>query len=318
MDPEGRFKRPLAWVAGRSPSLHRFLTSEARPHRWGRELASVALVVILVLGSVYVFSGQSLDQPPVVVVESGSMMHCENGRGSSFQGDACGSDRFGRLGTIDPGDVVIVRDVDDRGDVSTFAGSGRVRYGFPGDVLIYQPLGDPARTPIIHRALFWVEMHPDGTVSVPAADLHRARPDDLTREQFRDLGVPESGIGSARTLLQDGQRACRFVLDPDHPDPNMTVQGFVTGGDNNGVVDGEDIMGTNCPVQVDWILGEARGEIPWIGLLKLRFTDPFHYQQAPGDLRGLMWGSVALILFGPFAVDMAVQGVRRLRGRKDE
>ena len=65
-----------------------------------REAMLALGLVVLLLGSMWVATGSF---PPMVVVESGSMMHEEEGS----------------LGAIDPGDLVLVMDPD-RVDIVTF------------------------------------------------------------------------------------------------------------------------------------------------------------------------------------------------------
>ena len=59
---------------------------------------------------------------------------------------------------------------------------------------------------------------------------------------------------------------------PDH-------SGFITKGDNNPECD--QAGGLSSPVKITWIIGKARGELPWFGLIKLIFP--------PGNTEG-QWG----------------------------
>jgi len=101
-----------------------------------------ALIIIIILGTIYgglyAYSG---NRSPLYVVASGSMIH----------DDAS----YGRIGTIDPGDLIIARKVSD-GEVETWTNQTRQSYGDWGDVLIYYPNGERWRTPVIHRAITWV------------------------------------------------------------------------------------------------------------------------------------------------------------------
>ena len=105
-----------------------------------REIMLALGLVVLLLGSMWVATGSF---PPMVVVESGSMMHEDDGS----------------LGAIDPGDLVLVMDPD-RIEIVTFveateAGSddfGYESHGMAGDVIIYRKNGG-SDTPVIHRAL---------------------------------------------------------------------------------------------------------------------------------------------------------------------
>src|SRR5437867_4490937 len=80
----------------------------------------VILAIVIVggvLGGLFVFTGV---WPPMVVVESGSMMHalCTAPSTPSFCDAAVG---YGKFGTIDPGDMVFVKKIDKREDVATLA-----------------------------------------------------------------------------------------------------------------------------------------------------------------------------------------------------
>ena len=110
---------------------------------WIRE-AFLAGGLIAVLISVLVLMTGSW--PPMVVIESNSMQHDENGE----------------VGSIDAGDLVLVM-TPDRKDIITFVEGtesggdyeGYESHGMPGDVIIYQKNGG-SDTPVIHRALLEV------------------------------------------------------------------------------------------------------------------------------------------------------------------
>src|SRR5690242_8429219 len=113
------------------------------------------------------------------------MMHCTNGYVPL--GRDCDSARYGRVGTIDPGDLIFVKDVDGASDVASKAGGGRSHYGGAGDVIVYHPSGDLARTPVIHRAMAYVEVNSDGTYTVAALGLDHVS--DLDDPKLQALGL---------------------------------------------------------------------------------------------------------------------------------
>lgn len=290
----------------RAPAVHRFLHSRERRHVVAREVATGVLVVLAVLSALWGFTGQPLGRSPIVVVESGSMMHCSNG--FVPYGRDCDS-RLGRLGTIDPGDLILVKDIDEAGDVDTHADGGRSRYGRAGDVIVFRPDGlGPAegRTPVIHRALFFLQVNDDGTFTIEELGLSHV--DDLDDPRIQELGL---GAGYASTV-RDRR------LDPFCGPPGPDRSGFITRGDNNPAADQGAHTGiTNCPVQTEWILGEARGEIPWLGLVKLYATDlpkgcpvlPYsakpaiqgcNYHDAGGDTKVFLFLTVGALLGGPY------------------
>jgi len=112
---------------------------------------------------------------------------------------------------------------------------GYTRYGRAGDVIIFEPGGDEDQTPIIHRAMLWVE---EG-------------------ENWYDR-ANESHLGSAGSCAE--LSSC--------PAPH---NGFITKGDANGRYDQASIGNANAPVKPDWVVGTATVRIPRLGWFRLRF-----------------------------------------------
>ena len=54
------------------------------------------------------------------------------------------------------------------------------------------------------------------------------------------------------------------------------------------------------PTDPDWVVGKARGELPWFGLIKLRLTQPDNYANAPPECKTMLWFSIFVIVGGPF------------------
>ena len=102
-----------------------------------REALLAIGLVLLILGSLWIATGQF---PPMVVVESGSMMH---------------DTEDGSLGAIDPGDLVLVMNPN-RVDIVTYVEAmdegnqnfGYTSHGMEGDVIIYSKNGG-SDTPVI-------------------------------------------------------------------------------------------------------------------------------------------------------------------------
>ncbi|MGB0653762.1 MAG: S26 family signal peptidase, partial [Thermoplasmatota archaeon] len=303
-EPRGNWKDRLK---DSSPRLHRFLTSDEKPFPLARELTAGALVVLFVLSALWLGTGQSLDEAPVVVIESGSMMHCVR-----TADDRCAPNSFGRLGTIDPGDLVFVRDVDGKSDIRTYSQGGKERHGEPGDVIIFKPGGSESRTPIIHRAMFWLEVHDDGTFSVPELGLDRV--DNLNQPVL-------VGPDSEYRLPRGYADTLRANMERDGVSASM-ASGFITRGDNNPNTDQTTISA--YPIHPDWVIGKARGEVPWLGLIKLWFTDfskpdcaantfsperapgYCNYANAPQDLHNMLWWSLIVIVGAPLLIDLVV------------
>lgn len=222
-----------------------------------RDLLVLAAVFGGLLGVLYLFTGV---WPPAVIVESGSMMHADD------------EVTYGRFGTIDPGDLVLVKRADDVADVETYVEGGRDRYGASGDVIVYFPANNRARVPIIHRAMFYVEVVGDE----PA----------LYKVRWGDGDCPEGATRDAQSCVWGGEGITldlpRLSLSGYRP----KASGFVTKGDNPATnpqpdqISGLSRNASGQPVPVDfaWVEGKARGELPWLGLIKLALAPRYNQE----------------------------------------
>lgn len=242
-----------------------------------RDAGVAALLVACILLSMFAYTGQ---WPPLVVVESNSMMHSE--------------DNLSKLGAIDTGDMVLVKKVDDLRDIVTYAEgftTGHKTYGEYGDVVIYKVNGQDTRTPIIHRAMVYLEVNPDG-VSYRCDALR-----DLPADKWYTSSTSDTWDHLTSTLV---------IKDVDYMGRSLMVDishfgrplrsGYVTKGDHNSMID------SSVPVRFDWIVGKARGEIPWFGLLKLWSTGTLGSPEPANSVRNL-WISIAVIVIAPIVVD---------------
>lgn len=238
----------------------------------GIAIGSVALVFLLT----FVYSG---NWPPMVVIESGSMEHDDN--------PLYPEPGYTHLGIIDTGDLVVVKDSEKSEIVTYLEGkkTGYEKYGDYGDVIVYykngirEKEGQPV-TPVIHRAMAWVEVvdKENKTYYIPEVDTYFNGKIELS----------EIGLGGGA-----------HIKDLDN-------SGYITKGDSTGNRHPDqmthfDIMGNIVqPVDPDWVVGVARGELPWFGLIKLRVTQPDNYAQAPPECRTMLGFSILAILIGPF------------------
>jgi len=151
--------------------------------------------------------------------------------------------------------------------------SGYATYGDYGDVIIFQRPGSP--TPVIHRAIMYLTLHANGTADVPeitalpTAEWTAVNGAGPTRDPvfLRSLTIRHMGFEHNINLT--------FTFGGIGVGPDRI--GFVTMGDNNSYRqcrltqadcrDGYDPMSW-LPRLLD-IRGRARGEIPWLGLIKL-------------------------------------------------
>ena len=317
MRKDGPFRRPLAWLEPRAPGLHGFLTSYEKPKPAIREAIGGFLVILLLVTILWGATGQPLNRSPVVVIESGSMMRCDQGTHAGIASVTC-EGPYGRLGTIDPGDLVFVRDAD-RGVQSAAAcleAGDRERYGACGDTIVYRPGGSKLTTPIIHRAMVYIVPYPDATFDIPDCGLERVdRATIMAHDCVRDA-FPASLLSSVDNVLG------KYADDHAYRNQGPEAAGYITLGDNNpGIDQGSSILGGDFSlIRPDWVLGAARGELPWLGLLKLWFTDATgptnNYANAPSDTRTLMWVTLAVLIGGPTVYETIVK--RRRAAREKE
>jgi signal peptidase len=314
-----------------------------------RDIAVAGGVVLLLLFAVWGYTGQSFPtEAPLVVVESGSMMHGPYRSGIQSNPTGWSDPVFGRIGTIDPGDLVFVKDVDEASDIEVaFGGGRRDGYGAHGDVIIFKPFGTEG-TPIIHRAMLYVEAQPEGCS--PGTDCVYRVPaacDDGFADHVVSLDSPSSvaalcsGTSSSISMvLERGGVGLRMTDYPCNGDCGPFYSSFLTRGDNNDANDQNAHQpgracfqpGSGCnssPVRLDWILGKARSEVPWFGLIKLALygnpnyqihTDPTHSThwnifraKAPWDLWMSLFLTLGVVVATPVAIDIV-----RARLQKDD
>ncbi|SEW26014.1 S24/S26 family peptidase [Natrinema salifodinae] len=196
-------------------------------------LSSVAIVAIIGL----VLFAVSGIWPPLVAVESGSMephMH---------RGDLVFVADEGRFVGDNPADGTGVVTLENGQE------SGHEKFNNPGDVIVFQPNGNAAATPVIHRAHFWVEED----------------------ERWVETKANEEVIGDA---------TCAEVQSCPAPH-----DGFVTKGDNNA---GYDQYGNSVStvVKPEWVTGKAMFRIPWLGHVRLTFDQILGGMLAPTSPAG--------------------------------
>lgn len=204
-----------------------------------RDVIVAVLVVLIILTALWGYTGQWFGAP-MVAIESGSMMHR--------------NEPFGRLGTIDAGDMVLLVKVNGRDDIITRGshvggemakGAGGFQsYGDYGDVIIYRKYGKTDEDQIIHRAICWVTYHEKyGTYTI----------EEYKKYNVSSITIPDLGLVNYK---------------PTH-------SGFITKGDNPLTNDRCDQAGGICnePIKMEWVTGKARGELPWIGTINLLFND---------------------------------------------
>ena len=227
----------------------RFWRSENDKIALVRDIFVAFLAVFIVLLLLWTYTGQWF-AAPMVAIESGSMEHPNS--------------PFGRLGTIDAGDMVLVQKVHTREDIVPHGGpiagaeaeNGWRSYEDFGDVIIYKPLGRDDVSQIIHRAMTWVEVAEyNNTLTYTIEDYGIYNETSIT--------IPDLGLTNRK--------------------PTWTHSGYLTKGDNNHVI---DQISDICPqpVKVEWVSGKARSEIPWLGTINLFFEDLINGKNTVGNV----------------------------------
>jgi signal peptidase len=271
----------------------------------------VALIVVaIVLGSLYVYGGR---WPPMVVVESESMQH---------------DDELSFIGVIDTGDLTLVRTLDNAGPPITWV-EGRDtdyrRYDEFGDVIIYHKNGLTQTTPIIHRAIVRIEYNETAEgFDVPTLDEWGVT-DTI---EIHDFNSYHNGRRESITLEIDVKGILKNFKDNDNAVPHG---GIITKGDHNREVDQyslpawtgqgappEGVSRLVEPVDEDWIVGVARGEIPWFGLIKLWARGQTENHPAPVNSGPDLMISVALLLVAPFLAESTIIEYRNLHPKEEK
>ncbi|MCE5260802.1 MAG: S26 family signal peptidase [Euryarchaeota archaeon] len=269
------------------------------------------LTVAILLLAMLVYAGM---WPPVYVVESASMQH---------------SDTESALGTIDTGDLVLVRSSDDvsvRTYVDCFLEGDR-SFGDFGDVIIYERYGREEYTPVIHRAMLRLEFNESsGSFDLPSlARLPSAKWGNGGLEEGRWWNLTGSveiyDVGYRSALLHvDLSSLLKYAHD-----------GLITMGDHNVVRSDGQWLGvydqsaaTIClePVMDGWVIGVAKAEIPWIGLINLWVNGNMPANTPENSKAGLV-AVIVLVIAVPLALDLTGMFLERrgidpwawLRGR---
>ncbi|WP_223301714.1 S26 family signal peptidase [Haladaptatus sp. R4] len=203
---------PMAWVRW-------FRETDNGTVVFLREMLESAAVVVAIGLILFAVSGV---WPPMVAVESGSMQP------QMYRGDLIFiMDQHRFAPSAAHGDTGVVTYQEGQQ-------TGYKKFNDYGDVIIYKRFGESDRTPVIHRARFWVNKN----------------------ENWYDK-ANKNYIGGAENCEQ--LRYC--------PAPHA---GFITKGDNNGAYD--QVYNISDPVEPNWIRGTAELKIPWLGQIRLIFS----------------------------------------------
>ncbi|MFL2973623.1 MAG: S26 family signal peptidase [Candidatus Thalassarchaeaceae archaeon] len=251
-------------------------------------------LVLLILGSLWIATGQF---PPMVVVESGSMMH---------------DTEDGSLGAIDPGDLVLVMNPD-RVEIITYVEAmeennenfGYTSHGMEGDVIIYSKNGG-SDTPVIHRAILKAVTNNtqvgEETWDVKGTSLKNVKSINLT------INYPcEYHSGTYNLEIKDWiPNHSGYLTTGDNPNSNgcKIDQLVATGQDGrNGLKDDQGNPVT--AVKDEWVVGVASSEIPWIGAIKLFTSNTHHF------VTGETWTNLSFTILFVICSPMIYESVFR-------
>lgn len=232
-----------------------------------RDIGVAILVVGIGFGGVVMYTQ---NWPPMVVIESDSMQHSET---ESY------------VGVIDTGDLVLVQKATAKADIETWVegrNTGHQTYGDYGDVIIFHKTAMErgrlqSGTPIIHRAIIYLEWNPTRNgYDVPAlTGAGNAGKWSCTGCNLTDgpYGMRTSLTLSGTSPRHNGNIILNLVnirtLSEGWSSSGVPYSGYVTMGDHN-VLRGSPPDNSAGPLwPQESIVGKARGEIPWFGLIKL-------------------------------------------------
>lgn len=269
----------------------------ARDSLYFEPLVALAIVVLLFV-ALYAYTS---NLPPVYVVESESMQH--------------GTTDI--VGLINTGDLVLAKKVD-ASTIQTYVDgerSGYSTYGEHGDVLLYQANGR-AGTPVIHRAIVFLEANADGSWNAPSlAGLScGTNATDAYSVSSTPSGCGTTELRGVLTLRDVGWKSVTVTIALDTLGRSS---GFVTMGDNNydpsppasGVTD--QSAGISTLVEPAWVVGVARGSIPWIGSVKLLLQG--NAQEVPPQ----SWEYLGLSVVALVLIAMGLHYLLRAEGVED-
>ncbi len=280
--------------AGKAPVYFR-----ARDSVYFEPLVAAAIIVVL-LAALFAYTQ---NWPPMYVVESSSMQH---GGGD-------------QVGLINTGDLVLAQKVDLSQLTSYERGAqvGYSTYGEYGDVLLYHPNGITSGAPIIHRAILYIVVNPNGSYSFPDLDN---QPCGGAANAVYAVSANPSGCGTVGVasgtleLFHVGWRSVTVAVDLASLGGSS---GFLTMGDNNVDPANTSLGNPDQPylstlVQPGWVLGVARGMLPWFGSVKLLLDG--NAAEVPSQ----SWQFLALTIVGLVLMAFGVHFLLREAGVEDE
>ena len=269
-----------------------------------KEIIFALLVISIIFISLTAYSAR---WPPIVGIESDSMMHGEDSS----------------IGTMDTGDIVIMKSVSGLQDISTYMEgekSNYKTYNSYGDVIGFKKNGGSG-TEMIHRAVVWLKYNSSGNNGNP------------NLRNFGSFDIPSLGLTNVTRLTINGYEPnnlnvtldLTIILSNFQTDNRQPHSGFLTKGDNNDQFDQfsslTDSKGRSIePVKLEWIEGKAEGELPWFGLLRLYLSGETSIsgKEPPTTSRNMLVISIIIIIIFIIGIHLLFVRLERKRRRKKQ
>jgi signal peptidase I len=309
-EPSEAEERRSRWRRDRAPIFWR-----ARDSLYFGPLVALAIVVVLI-ASLYAFTQ---NWPPVYVVESGSMQH--------GVADV--------VGLINAGDLVLAQKIPTQNIQTYFDGmrSGYSTYGEYGDVILYWPNGGGG-TPIIHRPILYLQYDPEvsgynitSLTGLPCGN-QSTEVYSISVQGESQTNCGTTGLTGADTLnlFHIGWMSGTVNL-PLNPSVIGAHSGYITMGDNNTLCGNPGCpllpdQGSNAwlsqLVEPGWVIGVARGMLPWFGAFKLALEGRASAVPAQSwEFLGLTIAGLILLAFG-IHYALRAEGIEDPRRLADE
>lgn len=273
----------------RAPAETRFVRYRAL-----RDVLGALVIVGLVFGGLSAATGGHW--PPVLVIESHSMMHPDS------------ETSYGRIGSIDVGDMIFARAFRDEAKLELWVDGGKYHYGRPGSVISYAANGGRAievngeavaNISIVHRVMTHIEVTRN-----ESGPVYRMQWLDGETKTWGAQGIYFPPLGFDE----------RFGFTPRNG-YKPVASGYVTKGDNPGSNPASDqALGLSQLVDATWIEATVHGEVPWLGLGKLALQSGRTNPMVPGwerignafapvELWSMFFLVIALVILIPLSID---------------
>jgi signal peptidase len=266
-------------------------------------LVALAIIVLLLV-SLWAYTQ---NWPPIYVVESNSMQHAP--------GD--------QLGLIYAGDLILAQKSTIPSATTYYAGvqTGYSTYGEYGDVLLYYPYGLSTGTPIIHRAILYLNYVSSGYTipdlfGLPCGNASNALYSVSTTPNHC-LPIPSTVLTGSVSLYHVGWQSVSVSIDLGSMGGHS---GFLTMGDNNfqNGVGTPDQPILSSLVEMAWIVGVARGILPWFGAFKLLISgNAGNVSPQSWEFLGITVVAVVLLAFG-IHYALRAEGIEDERRKQEE